>query len=115
DECLKIHSDARTKVGLNAVTWDPVLAQSALDYATYLQNTSKWEHSQQPVGENLYMGPGPCADAARMWYAERVNYNGEKIGEGNFMSYGHFTQMLYPGLTAIGCGTTKRYVVCHYS
>lgn len=44
-------------------------------------------------GENLYMSSGDASleDAVRAWLDEEKNYHGEKIGEGDFASFGHYS------------------------
>lgn len=78
------------------LTWDDALANDAKKYAQYLADNKKFEHSGvQGQGENLFMSSGNATltDASRAWLAEKPNYHGEKIPDGNFGSYGHYTQV----------------------
>lgn len=37
-------------------------------------------------------GDASLEDAVRAWLDEEKNYHGEKIGEGDFMSWGHYSK-----------------------
>lgn len=37
-------------------------------------------------------GDASLEDAVRAWLDEEKNYHGEKIGEGDFMSWGHYSE-----------------------
>lgn len=55
-----------------------------------------------------------------MWVNEGPNYHGEPIGQGNFGSYGHYTQVIWPETTRFGMASAKgangwEYVVGRYS
>lgn len=78
------------------LTWDDGLANDAKQYAQHLADTKKFEHSGvNGQGENLFMSSGNAslADATRAWLNEKPNYHGEKIPDGDFGSYGHYTQV----------------------
>lgn len=78
------------------LTWDDALTNDAKKYAQYLADNKKFEHSGvQGQGENLFMSSGNASllDASRAWLAEKPNYHGENIPDGNFGSYGHYTQV----------------------
>lgn len=84
----------------NALKWDDKLASNAQAYAQHLANAGKGlQHSggdsRPGQGENLYWSKpnGSMADASQGWVNEVKNYHGEKIGEGDFGSYGHYTQV----------------------
>jgi hypothetical protein len=75
---------------------DDALTNDAKKYAQYLADNKKFEHSgAQGQGENLFMSSGNASllDATRAWLAEKPNYHGENIADGNFGSYGHYTQV----------------------
>jgi hypothetical protein len=62
-------------------------------------------------GQNLAMGSGcSISDSINMWYDEASSfapYYGEASPGGNFMDYGHFTQLVWKSTTAIGCAQTN--------
>jgi uncharacterized protein YkwD len=114
--CLNGHNIPRRAVGLRPMAWSSSLQRSAQLYAQQLDATNRFEHSNMKgIGENLYDGTGSCANANSMWLAERVLYRGQAVGSGNFAGYGHFTQMMWPSTTSVGCGISSGVVVCHYS
>jgi uncharacterized protein YkwD len=87
------------------LTWDDTLANNAQEWANHLASIDDLEHSgpeQRPnQGENLssYSGTFATADlnaAAVQWAGEIKSYHGEKIGEGNFEDWGHYTQVRHP-------------------
>ncbi|KAI2464284.1 glycoside hydrolase family 128 protein [Annulohypoxylon bovei var. microspora] len=126
-KALDIHNNKRKAKGLKPLAWDNQLAKNAEDYAKHLAAIGKLEHSsgdQRPnQGENLAWSSSsntPLAMGAKMWIDEEKNYHGEPIGQGNFGSYGHYTQCMWKSTTKLGMGSAKDakggvYVVGRYS
>ncbi|OTB10774.1 hypothetical protein K445DRAFT_46475, partial [Daldinia sp. EC12] len=126
-KALDIHNDKRKGKGLQPLAWDNQLAQAAENYAKHLAQIGKTEHSngdQRPnQGENLASVLGsdtPLTTSADMWVGEDKNYHDEPIGQGNFGSYGHYTQCMWKSTTKVGMGLAKDakgsvYVVGRYS
>ncbi|KAI0408472.1 glycoside hydrolase family 128 protein [Xylaria palmicola] len=124
---MNAHNEKRKAKGLHPLVWDDQLAKEADKYAKHLVQIGKMEHSsgdQRPnQGENLAWASAsttPMAMSAKMWLAEEKNYHGEPIGQGNFGSYGHYTQCMWKSTTKIGMGWAKDakggvYVVGRYS
>lgn len=85
-------------VGQVAQVWDETLANNAQEWATHLISVGSLTHSEgSGQGENLYMQSAtdsPFANADKMWIEEKSSYNGEAIGEGDFSSYGHYSEFL---------------------
>ena len=78
--------------------WDNNLAASALTWAKHLASIDQLVHEgKQGQGENLFMQMGGVQKkvGVESWVNEKKNYHGEKIGEGNFASYGHYTHLHY--------------------
>ena len=82
------------------LVWDNKLAANATAYAKKLaHDNAGLKHStgdQRPgQGENLAWSKpnGSLTDGSKMWVDEKKNYSGQKIGEGDFGSYGHYTQV----------------------
>lgn len=82
------------------LVWDPRLAAAAEEWARHLASRDAGlQHStgaERPgQGENLYWtsAGGALADGSQSWVDERKAYHGERIGEGDFESYGHYTQV----------------------
>lgn len=55
---------------------------------------SRWESAEFETIQWLSAG-GTLSDASQSWVTEGFAYYGEKIGEGKFESYGHYTQVCY--------------------
>jgi hypothetical protein len=110
--CLEAHNIARRRRQAAELVWSFELANSALAYA----QTNPGGHSGGPYGENLYWSSaGPsCEEAANAWISEYEFYNGQPIGDGDFGSYGHFTQICYGPVRKVGCGVSGTSAVCHY-
>lgn len=91
--CLHAHNSARSAKGCQELAWDPDLARDAAAYAQRLADKDRMEHAGvQGQGENLYMSTGDARfeQAVRSWLEEEQKYGGERVGEGNFMEWGHF-------------------------
>ncbi|KAJ2992536.1 hypothetical protein NUW58_g2130 [Xylaria curta] len=126
-KALNAHNDKRKSKGLKPLVWDNQLAKHAETYARHLAQIGKLQHSsgdQRPgQGENLAWASAsstPLAMSANMWLAEEKNYHGEPIGQGDFGSYGHYTQCMWRSTTKLGMGWAKDakggvYVVGRYS
>ncbi|KAI4117210.1 MAG: hypothetical protein LQ345_002507 [Seirophora villosa] len=102
---LDIHNRARNEADKSSghargdLAWDDKLAAHATAYARHLASANQGlKHSdgknRPGEGENLYWSKpnGSMAGASRGWVGEKKNYHGEKIGQGDFGSYGHYTQ-----------------------
>ncbi|KAI0540309.1 glycoside hydrolase family 128 protein [Xylaria digitata] len=126
-KALDVHNNKRKAKGLPPLAWDNQLAKNAEAYAKHLGQIGKLQHSsgdQRPnQGENLAWASAsstPFIMSANMWLAEEKNYHGEPIGQGDFGSYGHYTQCMWKSTTKIGMGWAKDakgsvYVVGRYS
>ena len=103
---LKAHNNARAAVGkgLPNLKWSDKLAQASYAHS----QKCKMEHGSG--GENLFAGTSGAftvTDAVNAWVGEKKNYNGQAIGQGNFGSYGHYTQVVWKNTTEVGCGYAK--------
>jgi len=94
-QALDLHNQARAGKGVPGLWWDEGLARDAQDWANYLRGVGGLEHSTGG-GENLYWQPWTSGDslaqASQAWINEASNYWGQAIGEGDFMSYGHYSE-----------------------
>ena len=125
------HRDARAAVGLPPLAWDDALAAAALDYARTLARTGQFRHADQPQGtarqgENLFTGTRGAYSYREMvdlWVGERRDFINRPTPNfsrtGNFGDVGHYTQIVWRGTTAVGCGLASNdrddYLVCRYS
>lgn len=127
---LAAHNGERVRVGLTPLGWDPLLAEAAGFYAAQMAATGVFVHSDRKarpgVGENLWMGTRGAYSPEAMvggWIAERRYFMPgpfpHNSSNGNWMAVSHYTQIIWPTTTRIGCGlaTSRRgdYLVCHYS
>ncbi|KAK7720935.1 hypothetical protein SLS64_001228 [Diaporthe eres] len=115
---LNAHNDARRSAPGQQrpdLTWDDGLANDARQYAQHLADTKKFEHSGvNGQGENLFMSSGDASltDATHAWLNEKPNYHGENIPDGDFGSYGHYTQV---GIASAKAADGATYIVGRYT
>ncbi|KAH6662784.1 CAP domain-containing protein [Halenospora varia] len=114
EQAVQAHNKARSEApggSRPALRWSNQLAASAQAWANHLASINAMQHDPNSgaEGENLYgtTGEAKFVDAANAWCNERANYHGEKIGEGNFGSYGHYTQVVWPETTEVGMAMAK--------
>ncbi|KAI4106015.1 MAG: hypothetical protein L6R37_002378 [Teloschistes peruensis] len=130
---LKIHNDARDQASKEHnhprphLVWDQHLESEARKYAQKLAHDNNGLHhstgEQRPgQGENLYWvsAGGSLASGSQGWVDEKKNYHGEKIGQGDFGSYGHYTQVIWPATTRVAVASAKssnggNFIVGRYS
>jgi hypothetical protein len=127
---IAAHNSERALVGAPALLWDNDLGTAAATYAQQMAFTGRFEHSDRKarrgIGENLWMGThgaytvesmvGAWASEKRMFFPGIFPNNSRT---GNWMAVGHYTQMIWPNTTRVGCAlaSTPRtdYLVCRYS
>ncbi|KAH6658698.1 CAP domain-containing protein [Truncatella angustata] len=120
---LDAQNSARSDVGSAALVWDADLAAEAQTWAEHLVSVGDLVHSDvSNEGENLYMGydSNPFVNAANLWIDEKSSYSGEVISETNYMTFGHYTQIVWSSTTNVGMGSATDsngavYVVARYS
>lgn len=127
---LAAHNAVRASVGLPRLSWDPALGNSAAAYAQRLAFTNVFQHSDRKsrpgVGENLWMGTRGAYSVETMiggWASEGRYFTPGLFPAvsrtGNWMDVGHYTQMIWPTTTRVGCALASNgrteYLVCHYA
>jgi hypothetical protein len=107
------------------VTYDYNIELSAKNWSNYLANNNLFIHSTNNYGENIAMEYNifnytECIiNAINAWYAEVNNYNYTDPGN-NYLTYGHFTQLVWKNTKKIGVGislstiTNKIYIVMNF-
>ena len=126
---LNAHNAARAAVGAPPLQWDPQLAVGAQAYARQLAAGAPFVHSSR-VGrenerENLWRGPHRSSPEGMVgtWIDEKRNFipgifpNVSRTG--NWYDVGHYSQMIWPTTTHVGCGVATGwqwdFFVCRYS
>lgn len=128
---LGAHNRARAEFGVAPVRWNASLAEGALAHARYMAATGVYGHDRTPgrrqkSGENLWRGPkgvfaydvmiGVMVDEKRHFRPGAFPAN---ASNGDWHSVAHFTQIVWPTTTEIGCAlassATTDYFVCRYA
>lgn len=122
---LKVHNDARQRVGVAPMTWSVAVAKSAQTWADRLAaqdpgdamhdpNLAEWA----PYGENvswLSGGTGTAVIGSNDWLEERAIWESNGNGE-----TGHYTQMVWHSTKELGIGVAvgasgSVYIVGRYN
>lgn len=126
---LEIQNGERTALGLPPLNWNPVLAEHAQSYANQLAVTGQLAHAPREgrgiERENLskgLIGWGPD-QFTRSWLAEKEHFRPgifpNVSDTGNWYDVGHYSQLIWPETTDVGCGTANgggfSWLVCRYS
>lgn len=126
---LEEHNKERAQIGVPLLRWDPQLAAGAMTYAAELARTGQRVHAPREgrgaVRENLNQGMLGWSAGQMMqnWLKEERNfYPGtypNVTRTGNWQDVSHYTQMIWPTTTHIGCGLSSgsgyQWLVCRYS
>ena len=127
---LAAHNVARAEAGVAPLTWDPALGDAAARYAAFLALTNSFQHSNRSqragTGENLWMGTRGRFSYESMvgrWAGERSDFVPGMFPSvsrsGNWENVGHYTQMVWPTTTRVGCAVATNawndFLVCRYS
>src|SRR5690348_16886949 len=127
---LAAHNAERARMGMAPLVWDAALGTGAATYAQQMAFTGMFQHSNRQarrgVGENLWMGTHGAFSPEAMvggWASEKRYFmpgvfpNNSRSG--NWEDVGHYTQMIWPTTTRVGCAiaSTARvdYLVCRYA
>lgn len=128
-----LHNEARRKVGVPDLVWDPALAAIAQAWASKCidkqapaglidHNASRAMGYPASVGENIFGSSGTAMSdqAVSSWVSEAKNYN----YDANTCSSvcGHYTQVVWKSTQKLGCAVYQcaglKYagtLVCNYS
>jgi len=127
---LVAHNAERARAGAPPLSWDNDLGTAAAVYARQMAMTGRFAHSDRAArpgtGENLWMGTHGAFSPEAMvgaWASEkRFFFPGtfpSVSRTGNWADVGHYTQMIWPTTTKVGCAlaSTPRvdYLVCRYA
>jgi len=134
-ELLALHDAERCAVSppaasMPALAWDALLAAVAQAYAescVWAHNASRTTQYEALggsgyVGENIAMGTigfYSVADLAQLWADEKADWTYAAVTSGNLSGVGHYTQMIWAGTLAVGCGAAacggNTFLVCDYA
>jgi hypothetical protein len=130
ERILIAHNRERLALGLEPLTWNPALVESAQRWADYLAATGRFEHSPEnrrdPEGENLWAGtkgyfaPEAMVDA---WIREKQFFRPgvfpNNSTTGRVEDVGHYTQLVWRATSEVGCAQSasarEDILVCRYS
>ncbi|WP_158702996.1 CAP domain-containing protein [Allosphingosinicella vermicomposti] len=128
---LSLHNVERRGAGVPALTWDTSLAASAAAYGPQLARYGSLRHSppesRAGQGENLWMGTRDAYAVEEMiggWIGEKRifragTFPNDVSTSGNWSDVAHYTQMIWPGTTRVGCAVHKSarwdYLICRYA
>lgn len=127
---IAAHNAERARMGMAPLAWDDALGAGASLYAKQMASSGMFQHSNRQarrgIGENLWMGTHGAFSIEAMiggWTAEKRYFmpgvfpNNSRTG--NWEDVGHYTQMIWPTTTRVGCAiaSTARvdYLVCRYA
>lgn len=129
-QILDYHNSLRLDFGSPKLQWSSSLAAGANAYAKTMSETGVLQHSprtgRENARENLSLSPHGSNTIQTMlngWGMERMNYTRGTFPNvsvnGDWISVAHYTQMVWPTTTQIGCGfyAGRKYdaLVCRYS
>jgi hypothetical protein len=129
-EVLRAHNDIRAVYGSRPLFWDPLLAAQARSYGPTLAGHGRPVHSPRTgrewSRENLLQAlPGtPVRRMVDVWIGEGRYFKPGIFPDisltGDWYAAGHFTQMIWPSTTAVGCATQRGignfdWLICRYA
>ena len=122
---LNLHNVERACVGLADLTWSNDLAVTAQTWSDYLASSGNFEHSGDPVGENIAMASirdNVVSFMFSMWSDEKSSFSNARpfpdvSTDGG--AVGHYTQLIWSMTNRVGCGVSNStrgnsYLVCQY-
>jgi len=132
DAILNAHDVERCAVEpparrMPALVWDVRLERVAQGHASrcaLVHNASRSSDyaalgGSGPVGENMAQGSVSAATLVGLWAAEKPGYAYGPLDSKNVARTSHYTQMIWAGTRAIGCGFASCFgawlLVCNYA
>lgn len=127
-EVYKAHNIERSKYGYQPLRWNPVLAGNAGAYANQLAGIGRLVHAPREgrgtERENISQGLTGWSASRLMasWLDEKPYFRAGIFPDisttGDWSQVGHYSQMIWPTTTDIGCGMAVggrfSWLVCRY-
>ncbi|ERN07442.1 hypothetical protein AMTR_s00019p00250630 [Amborella trichopoda] len=119
---LDSHNQARAKVGVPPLKWEPLLATYARVYSNQRRGDCQLIHSTSPYfGENIFWGQGShwsARDAVEAWVREEQDYHYE-TNTCSGPDCTHYTQLVWRNTQMVGCAkiicnSGDTFVTCEY-
>lgn len=125
---LDAQNAERAALGLSPMRWNDILEDHATDYAEVLARTMELVHAPREgrgaERENLQRGliSWTPQEMIQDWAKEKANFLPgifpNVARDGDWQSVAHYTQMVWPTTTDVGCGSAIgggfRWFVCRY-
>ena len=127
---LDYHNQLRAEFGSAPLRWNPELAAGAAAYGPVLSQGGTLAHAsregRRTVRENLLQSPRGIYSPLQMvqvWGREKQRFRPgvfpDVSADGNWASVGHYTQMVWPTTTDVGCAIHSDprfdWLICRYS
>ncbi len=126
---LAAHNSERARAGAAPLIWSEELEDEAREWAQELMATGRFAHdpSMHGHGENLWSGWGSRnftpEEMVGEWIAEKANFRPGVFPNvsrtPNWTDVGHYTQLIWPGTTHVGCAIVARgdraVLACRYA
>lgn len=126
---LAAHNGERVRTGAAPLIWSEELEDEARGWAEELIATGRFAHdpSMHGHGENLWTGWGGRSftpeEMVGEWIAEKSNFRPGVFPRvsrsANWTDVGHYTQLIWPGSTHVGCAIVTRadrsVLACRYA
>lgn len=129
-QLLDAQNRERALMGVPPLQWDSSLAIAAISYGPALAAAGRLQHSPRESRpgqrENLWRGTAYAYLPAQMvgsWIDEKRYFRPGIFPTvsttGNWLDVSHYTQMIWPTTTRVGCGVYRTsqwdYLICRYS
>jgi hypothetical protein len=126
---LAVHNSERAAVGVPPLVWSDSLAAGAQAWAEHIVTTGVFAHATDAekgcgcgeviAGFSWFAGPTAPGGGTSLWVAEKTLYHGEPMNSTNYLTFGHYTQMVWRNEQEVGCGAANdggsSILVCRYN
>jgi uncharacterized protein YkwD len=120
NQWVEAHNKFRNAKNLSSLQWDDTLASQAKDWANTIATTNNLSHGNMrhsnchptgKCGQNISSGQKSIDKIVESWVTcECPDFNGKPNP-----SAGHYSQVMWPTATTVGCGVNGGISVCNYN